>query len=80
MTAAPCPPWCDEPSGHPFDEAARLHTGRVGSVSLCAVELAGMPCEPPMIHVDCDDELNSDQARQLAADLLAAVEVMREDQ
>lgn len=75
----PCPLWCDEPAGHPFDGPARLHLGRVGQVTIQAVELAGMPCEPPAITVEAED-LNEDSARQLAADLLTAADVVREGQ
>ena len=90
----PCPPWCEFPAGHGWDDHSisvvgddgRAHRGTIEdsdlSVGLATSEssLHGGPSTftPVVIEIDgrvCE-EVTATQARQLAAALLKAAEII----
>lgn len=86
----PCPPWCEEPSGHDWEAYAasdieeiqfmRTHVRVVGALGVRVSLLEYSDGEPVTASVDYDEpgslDNTPDRARRVASDLLDAARVL----
>lgn len=80
VPVGPCPPWCELPDGHPWNECdvlasgdyGRTHELHIGEVEVLWTEVPGSLDRPPTIGVECLDLTSPADADKLAEDLRKA--------